>query len=217
MGNTQTAHMPSRSPRQVSKLQIISAVAWALLALWTRGTDAGGVDLAEALASTSVLSVIWEDCGSNADAKITSLTPDTIPLGATTDFTGGGDLNKDITGGTYKMTMTGVGGVTLLNCNGDAAKPSKCSIGIGPVKVGTAAYGGIQLPQKSGKVTLPKIVSVALPEGLPSFATKTVTTLTVTDSDGAEAFCAKISTAPKQISEMVQPIVDLEDSWQSNH
>jgi len=154
------------------------------------------------------------DCGTNADAKITTLTPDTIVLGATTAFTGGGDLTKDVTGGTFKMTMTGVGGVTLLSCSGDATKSAVCPIGLGPINVGTASYGAFALPQKAGHVTLPKIVSVALPTGLPGFATKTITTLTVTDSGGAECFCAKITTTPKDDTATVVPIADSEDSWQ---
>jgi len=165
-------------------------------------------------ASTTELSVTWEDCGSGADAKITTLTPDTIILGGTTKFTGGGDLIKDITGGTYTMKMTGVGGVSLLSCKGDAAVSASCNIGLGPIKVGTATYGAVAFPVKNGTVSLPDIVSVALPKGLPSFATKTITTLTVSDQDGIEAFCAKITTAPKE-TDVVALIVGFEDSWVS--
>jgi hypothetical protein len=200
--------------------QIIAVAAVAVIfAIVAPVVHAGSMDqyLSQALTSTSALAVTWEDCGVNADAKISSLTPDTIQLGATTDFTGGGDLSKDVTGGTWQMTMTGVGGVSLLKCNGDAATPAKCNIGLGPFKVGTASYGGVQLPVKKGHTSLPKIVSVQLPAGLPNFALKTTTTLTVTDQDGTEAFCAKISTAPKsgqlETTASVEPIVDSEDSW----
>merc|ERR1719181_1738586 len=110
--------MPSR---RGSKLQLAAVAGVSvILAFLTPAAHAGGHDqelLSKALASTSALSVTWEDCGSGADAKITSLSPDTIELGATTAFTGAGDLSKDITGGTYKMTMTGVGGVSLLSCS----------------------------------------------------------------------------------------------------
>merc|ERR1711865_327213 len=143
-----------------------------------------------------------------------TLNPDTIELGAATAFTGGGDLTKDVTGGTFKMTMSGVGGVSLLSCSGDASKSAECPIGLGHIKGGTATYGAFAFPQKAGPVTLPKIVSVDLPTGLPGFATKTITTLDVADSDGNQAFCAKITTAPKDTN-AVQPIVDSEDSWRS--
>jgi hypothetical protein len=109
--------------------------------------------------------------------------------------------------------MTGIGGISLVsNCNGDAAKPASCTINAGPIKIGTASYGGIKLPQPKGQVKLPKIVSVQLPTGLPSFALKTITTLTVTDSDGAQAFCVKITTAPKD-AESETPVTPMEDEY----
>merc|ERR1712166_958806 len=164
--------------------------------------------------STTALAVTWTDCApAGADAKITTLTPDTIVLGATTKFTGGGVLKKDLTGGTYTMTMTGIGGVSLLSCQGDASVAATCPIGLGPIKVGTATYGAVKFPVKAGDaVSLPDIVSVALPVGLPAFATKTITTLTVKDSAGTEAFCAQITTTPKD-TDAVSPIVASEDSW----
>jgi len=164
--------------------------------------------------STTALAVTWTDCApAGADAKITTLTPDTIVLGATTKFTGGGVLKKDLTGGTYTMTMTGIGGVSLLSCQGDASVAATCPIGLGPIKVGTAQYGAVKFPVKAGDaVSLPDIVSVALPVGLPAFATKTITTLTVKDSAGTEAFCAQITTTPKD-TDAVSPIVASEDSW----
>ena len=176
---------------------------------------AGSVN--ELFTSTAALAVQWEDCGSSGDAKITTLTPDTIPLGGTTAFTGGGDLTKDITGGTWKLTMTGIGGVTLLNCNGNADKLAECPIGLGPIKVGTASYGGVVLPAKAGHVMLPNIVSVALPKGLPGFALKTITTLTVMDQDGAEAFCAKITTTPKDSNETAARVWKIAGLQRQNH
>jgi len=170
--------------------------------------DARSPRAVQPLSSISALSVYWEDCGGpTADAKVTSIVPDTIPLGTTTVFSGSGDLTvKDITSGTFRMTMTGVGGVTLLDCHGDASARKECTIGVGPVKVGTAAFGGITPPVKKGHVDLPKIVSVQLPQGIPSFALSTVTQLVVNDQDGVEAYCVKISTAPKADR-------DLEDGW----
>jgi hypothetical protein len=157
----------------------------------------------DAFASTTALSVTWKDCGSNADAKVTSVTPDTIQLGGTTVFNGVGDLTKDITKATYKMTMTGVGGVSLLSsCSGDATVSNSCNIGLGPITVGTSTFGGVKLPQDKGQVALPKIVSVQLKPGRPSFALSTTTTLTLIDGDGAEAFCVQINTKPKDTEEV---------------
>lgn len=149
--------------------------------------------------SAGELAVTWKDCGVSADAKVTEVTPDTIVLGGTTNFAGSGELTaKDITGGTYEMSMSGVGGIALLgNCKGDASTSATCNIGVGPVKIGTAKFGGVSFPVKKGDVALPNLVAVTLPTGLPSFALSTTTTLKVNDQDGAQALCVQIMTKPK--------------------
>merc|ERR1712166_1402355 len=70
-------------------------------------------------------------------------------------------LEKGPHRGTYTMTMTGIGGVSLLSCQGDASVAATCPIGLGPIKVGTATYGAVKFPVKAGDaVSLPDIVSV---------------------------------------------------------
>merc|ERR1711935_1212711 len=69
------------------------------------------------------LAITFKDCGdASTHAKVTSVTPPTIPLGSTTTISGTGTLDKDIPAGTFDMKMTGLGGIELLkNCNGDAS------------------------------------------------------------------------------------------------
>jgi hypothetical protein len=144
------------------------------------------------------LSLTWEDCGNGqAHATVTKVTPDALTLGVTTTIAGEGDLKDDVDGGSMEMTMEGVGGVALLsNCKGDAKDATTCQIGLGPVKVGKLAYGGLAFPQKAGHVTNIPQIDLTLPSGLPSFATETTTTFKVTSTDGSPMICAKIMTKP---------------------
>ena len=52
---------------------------------------------------------------SHSQVRVTSVQPTTIPLGVETVISGSGDLNADQSGGTYTMTMKGVGDVDLLD------------------------------------------------------------------------------------------------------
>ena len=149
------------------------------------------------VSSTKSLGITFEDCGNNAHSVVTSVTPNSLPLGGQTCFTGKGTNNFVTTSASWTMKMTGVGGITLLNCKGDdASKPAQCNIGLGPIHVGKASYAGLSFPFQTGDLSLDNMVCISLPTGLPSFALSTVTTLTATAQDGQESFCVKIMSAP---------------------
>merc|ERR1740121_3514702 len=99
------------------------------LSLWKSNADASG----------GVVDVTWKDCGAQ-HVVVTGVSPSQFKLGEDTIITGEGDLDDTETGGTYTMKMTGIGGVSLLDCSGDAATPKKCSIGLGPISVGSLSY-----------------------------------------------------------------------------
>ena len=83
--------------------------------------------LATTVSSTKSLGITFEDCGTNAHSVVTSVSPNTLPLGGQTCFTGKGTNNFVTTSASWTMKMTGVAGVTLLNCKGDdASKPAEC-------------------------------------------------------------------------------------------
>ena len=84
--------------------------------------------------STSALAIAFSDCGQHAHAVVKSVMPNDMQLGGTTAFTGAGTSTGDITSASWHMKMTGVGGVTLLDCGGDDASiAAECSIGLGPI------------------------------------------------------------------------------------
>merc|ERR1719191_1532989 len=99
--------------------------------------------LAVPFVNSGSLAVSFSDCGdADTDAVVKDVVPKSISPGATTIITGSGSLKKDVTGGTYSMTMTGVlGAVLVKNCEGDAGKANTCDI-VAPLfgNVGSLAY-----------------------------------------------------------------------------
>jgi len=141
------------------------------------------------------LNLTFKDCGdSSTHAKVTDVTPHSITPGTTTTISGTGTLDEDITDGNFDMKMTGVGGVSLMTCSGDASKAQSCSIKVGPIPIGTMSFEGVTFPVKKGTISgIPK-VSVKLPATLPKFATATTTTLHVTTKSGDKVICVEIMT-----------------------
>ena len=114
-----------------------------------------------------------------------------------TTISGEGDLKSDQTGGSFTLTMKGVGGVSLLHdCGGDAAAKKVCDIGLGPIKVGTLTYPGLTFPFEAGHITGVPKVELYLPNGIPSFALSTDTKLEVKSSDGSNMICVDLKTKP---------------------
>merc|ERR1719392_492734 len=143
------------------------------------------------------LAVSFQDCGdASTDAVVKDVTPKTITAGSTTTITGSGSVKKDIAGGSYSMTMTGVlSSVLVKNCNGDASKANTCDI-VAPLlgKVGTLAYQPVTFPIKAGDISGVPKVAVTLKAGLPASLETTTTTLKVTASNGDKLICVQIMT-----------------------
>ena len=145
-----------------------------------------------AAADGAAVDITFKDCGAD-DATVTGLTPNSLNLGQSQAFIGSGTNKKHITGGTFKMSMTGVGGVSLLGkCTGDLASPASCNIGLGPITIGKLSYGGLKFPQEPGALSMPGVTTISLPASLPKFALTTTTRLETVDQDGATTICLEI-------------------------
>merc|ERR1711934_720405 len=117
------------------------------------------------------IALTFKDCGVSAHAKVTDVQPHKLTLGGTVKITGTGILDADVTGGTYEMSMKGIGGVSLLsNCKGDASKDNTCTVGLGPIKLGTLSFQGVKFPVKKGNIEGVPTVELTLPASLPGFA-----------------------------------------------
>jgi hypothetical protein len=142
------------------------------------------------------LALSFQNCEEDSTAAVVKdVEPTSLPVGATTVVTGSGILKEDVTGGTYSMVMTGLGGLKLLDCSGDASQAQTCDVKA-PLfgKVGSLAYQPVSFPIKAGDITGVPKVGVTLDKGLPPAFETTTTTLQVTGSNGAKVLCVKIMT-----------------------
>ncbi len=161
-------------------------------ALLASAAAAGPVSLR---GSPVTLDLTWSDCGQDADAKVTDVTPASIQTGATSTITGTGSLDKEVTGGKFTLkTTSDIGGITILSCEGDAATTQECDLKVLGVKVGSITYTAIEFPLQPGPTTGVPSVQLELGDSLPKEALGTKTTLTATDQDGAELLCVEIET-----------------------
>merc|ERR1712232_1527912 len=151
--------------------------------------------LATPSVNSGSLAVSFKDCGDASTAAVVKdVVPKSITTGATTTITGSGSLKKDVTGGKYTMTMTGVlGAVLVKNCEGDASEANTCDIEA-PLfgKVGSLSYVPTTFPIKAGDINGVPKVGVTLKAGLPSSVEATTTTLRVTGADGDKVICVQI-------------------------
>ena len=157
-------------------------------------------------AAGGTLALSWKDCGdSKTHAKVTAVTPSSITLGAKTTISGSGTVDEDVTGGTFTMTMKGIGGMKLLDCGGDASQQKSCDVKVGFIKIGTLSFGGVTFPVKAGTISgIPK-VDVSLASSLPAAAATTTTNLLVTSASGDKIICVDIFTKPATTGLVEEP------------
>merc|ERR1712232_562547 len=137
------------------------------------------------------LALTWKDCGdSSTHAKITSVTPSTISLGALTTITGTGSLDEDVNDGTFDMKVVGIGGTQLLECKGDASASKTCNL---PLGTGSITFDGVKFPLKAGPQ--PINVDLKLSSTLPASLAKTKTTVTAASKSGDKLFCLEVDLA----------------------
>merc|ERR1719230_669078 len=151
------------------------------------------------------LAVSFQDCGdASTDAKVTDVEPKSLTPGSTTTISGSGHLSKDVTGGMYTLTMTGLAGMKLLDCSGDASQQQECDIKAPLIgKVGSLVYKPVTFPIKAGDISGIPQVATTLNAGLPSSLEATTTTLKVTGASGDKVICVEIFTKAAALAPVV--------------
>merc|ERR1719230_2136175 len=153
----------------------------------------------------ATLAVSFQDCGdASTDAKVTDVEPKSLTPGSTTTISGSGHLSKDVTGGSYTLTMTGLAGMKLLDCSGDASQQQECDIKAPLIgKVGSLVYKPVTFPIKAGDISGVPQVATTLNAGLPSSLETTTTTLKVTGANGDKVICVEIFTKAAAMAPVV--------------
>merc|ERR1719174_3199842 len=99
-----------------------------------------------------VLKLTWHDCGDdNTFSKMVGLTPDTITPGQPTSITGTAILDREIFNATFHLKMTGLFGVTIADCEGDASILTECPMAFG---VGKVTFKGLTFPLHAGSTSV---------------------------------------------------------------
>merc|ERR1711907_523250 len=142
------------------------------------------------------LDLTWSDCGSSSThAKTTDVPPTTLELGAETAITGTGDLDKDVSGGTYDMELKAGGGLIDSHFTGNNCEAKSFDL---PLGLGTLAWDGISCPlaaADSVSIGFHTKLASSLP---PSLATSDIH-LGANDQDGESVLCVNLHLA-KQVS-----------------
>merc|ERR1712224_846621 len=125
-----------------------------------------------AAANATNLALTWSDCG--GAAKITSVTPSSVPLGTKTEITGTGNTPVTVTGGSFAATVK-AGWIPLASCKGPLGPAKTCTL---PLGAGSLTLEPIALPIAVGTASIS--LSVSLAASLPAQLASTTTHVTAT-------------------------------------
>jgi len=141
------------------------------------------------------VSLTYEDCGdAGTHAKISALTPTSVPMGRKTRITGRGILDKDIADGYFRAETFFTGG-DLLSCSGDASQSQKCNLG---GILGSLTFNALSFPVKKGDAAVS--VDMSLNRLIPATLARTTTKVTASTKSGDKIFCMEIFTAPASMN-----------------
>jgi len=161
-----------------------------------RAALVGGLLGAAAASGGGSVKLAWSDCGdSSTHGHITSLSPDTLTLGAKTSLAGKGQVDEAVKGATYKVAAKALG-IPVFSHTGDACKPETIKL---PAGAGEIDMKGFSCPISAGAVELD--LDVTLSAAIPSSLARVTIDLTATASSGDKALCVQIKTSPAATDE----------------
>lgn len=137
-----------------------------------------------AVADATNLALTWRDCG--GAAKISSVSPKSVPLGVSTEITGTGTTPVGVNGGNFHATVK-AGWIPLASCSGPLGPSKKCSL---PLGAGSLTLEPIALPIAVGTASIS--LSVDLAASLPAQLASTTTHVTATSSEGQKVVCLDV-------------------------
>jgi len=134
------------------------------------------------------LNLDWSDCGdSSYHAKVKSLSPSVLPLGKKTTITGSGNVDEQVTGGTF--TITAQYGITE-HYSGDVCSEKVIKL---PLGIGTITWEGLKCPVAKGAVSVG--VDVQLSSLIPAKLAKGTIEIKATGPQKENLICLDIKTS----------------------
>merc|ERR1711977_226250 len=142
----------------------------------------------------------WKDCGdSSYHAKVTSLTPSTLTIGANTHVVGQGNVDEQVTAGSFTITSKAIIG-PAEHFSGNVCQPKTFNL---PMGLATITWDGLKCPVAKGQAAVG--VDVKLAASIPAKLARTTIDLKATSSSGHNLICMEMTTAPQQDARIVVP------------
>jgi len=144
-----------------------------------------------AVAAGGELALTWSDCGdASTHGKTTEIQPTSLVLGVDTAISGSGDVDKQISGGTFDLHLTAGGGLINSHFKGNNCEASSYNL---PLGIGSLSWDGLACPVAVGDVKLG--LHAKLSSNLPASLAKSHIELKALDQDGDAALCVDIDLA----------------------
>merc|ERR1712072_1533582 len=135
----------------------------------------------------------WKDCGdSSYHAKVTSLTPSTLTIGANTRVVGQGNVDEAVTAGSFTISSKAMIG-PAEHFSGNICQPKTFNL---PMGLATITWDGLKCPVAKGQADVG--VNVKLAASIPAKLARTTIDLKATSSSGHNLICMQMTTAPQQ-------------------
>ena len=135
------------------------------------------------------LSLTWSDCGdADTHGKVTSLTPDKMELGEKTTVTGTGNVDEDISGGTFSIHLSAF--MVSETYEGDICEAKTFDM---PMGMGTVTWNGMPCPSSAGDISLS--TDILLSSSIPSSLAKSTVAISATHTNGDKLVCMEVKTA----------------------
>merc|ERR1712072_451719 len=135
----------------------------------------------------------WKDCGdSSYHAKVTSLTPSTLTIGANTHVVGQGNVDESVTGGSFAISAKAMIG-PAEHFSGNICQSKTFSL---PMGLATITWDGMKCPVSKGQAAVG--VDVKLAASIPAKLARTTIDLKGTSTSGHNLICMQLTTAPQQ-------------------
>jgi len=135
----------------------------------------------------------WKDCGdSSYHAKVTSLSPSTLTIGAKTHVVGQGNVDESVTGGSFTISAKAMIG-PAEHFSGNICQSKTFSL---PMGLATITWDGMKCPVSKGQAAVG--VDVKLAASIPAKLARTTIDLKGTSTSGHNLICMQLTTAPQQ-------------------
>merc|ERR1712072_1450403 len=135
----------------------------------------------------------WKDCGdSSYHAKVTSLTPSTLTIGANTHVVGQGNVDEEVTAGSFTISSKAIIG-PAEHFSGNVCQPKTFNL---PMGLATITWDGLKCPVAKGQADVG--VNVKLAASIPAKLARTTIDLKATSTSGHNLICMQMTTAPQQ-------------------